>query len=52
MKIKFDKVPECLEEQYPKEICSVSFAKITGIQLGIIIVGFKLPSHKTSRNKR
>lgn len=35
-------IAECFKKQFPKEICLIKSAKITGIELGLLFVGLKL----------
>lgn len=35
-------IAECFKEQYPKEVCVISFARIVQVEMGIILVGLKL----------
>lgn len=35
-------IAECFKSQYPKEKCVISFAKITKIEFGMVIVGLNL----------
>lgn len=37
---------ECFKEQYPNEICIISFSRVVKVECGIILVGLNLGKRK------
>lgn len=44
--IDAEELAKSFKEQYPKEAAVISFAKVTALEIGIIIVGLKLGVQK------